>query len=188
MWMLCEGFPSILIFSPNQMSNETFIWLHQLFYYCSPTFVLENEKLLKDRFLSTCGLINGKDGQPVVAIVGGAGPSQKGMEIWNPRTKTVELLWEEIPPEVGGEYGLRESELVVIKGGTEFFLYGVWNGNYQDGIWKYVVAENSWTRQFSYSIIYSLLLLSQALYFRIGDLLTSRYGHVTLPVSGIECP
>ncbi len=88
----------------------------------------------------------GNDGKPVVAIIGGFQELQKGMEIWNPRTKTVDLLWDEIPPEVGGKVGLWGSELVPINGGTEFILYGGVNGAYQDGIWKYVVAENSWTR------------------------------------------
>ena len=112
-------------------------------FYFRPTFVLESEKLIKDRYYSTCGLIIGKDGPPVVAITGGV---EKGMEVWNPATKTVELLWDEIPAEEGASYGLFESELVTIKGGTEFVLYGGHNGAFQDGIWKYLVAENSWTR------------------------------------------
>ncbi len=114
-------------------------------FYSSPTFVLRDEKLLKDRYRSTCGLIKGKDGQNVVAIIGGAFGSM-GMELWNPTTKTVELLWDEIPAEEGATNGLEESELVTIKGGTEFILYGGWNGKDQGGIWKYIVAENSWTR------------------------------------------
>ena len=68
----------------------------------SATFVLQNEKLVRDRLHSHCGLITGKDGLPVVAIIGG---QESGMEIWNPRLKTVELLWDAIPPEEGGEYG-----------------------------------------------------------------------------------
>ena len=83
------------------------------------------------------------DGQQVIAIIGG---QQRGMEIWNPRTKTVELLWDIIPPEEGGTTGLWESELVTINGGTEIILYGGYNGKYQAGIWKYIVSENRWTR------------------------------------------
>ena len=79
-------------------------------------------------------------------IVGGLGASQKGMEVWNPRTKTVDLLWDEIPAEEGSEFGLEQSELVTVKGGTECILYGGWTGSSKTGIWKYVVAENSWTR------------------------------------------
>lgn len=100
---------------------------------------------MKGRLASACGLILGKDGQPVVAIIGGHGQNQQGMEVWNPRTKTVETLWEKIPAEEG-DYGLEESEMVIIKGGTEFILYGGYYGAYQEGIWKYVVADNSWTR------------------------------------------
>ena len=89
----------------------------------------------------------GKDGKPVVAIIGGSYISnQKGMEVWNPRAKTVELLWDAIPPEEGGNYGLSFSEMVTIKGGTEFILYGGWQGSYQDAIWKYVFANNTWER------------------------------------------
>ena len=110
----------------------------------SPTFVLQDEKLLKDRYASSCGLIKGNDGQNIVAIIGGVG--QKGMEIWNPRTKTVEKITDEIPAEQGATQGLRFSELVTIKGGTEFILYGGMNEVYQSGIWKYAVAENKWTR------------------------------------------
>ena len=84
-----------------------------------------------------------KDGEKVVAIIGGV---EKGMEIWNPRTKTVDLLWDEIPADEGELFGLGFSELVTIKGGTEFILYGGNNGATQYGIWKYIVAENSWTR------------------------------------------
>ena len=95
----------------------------------------------------------GKDGEPVVAIIGG---DQKGMEVWNPRTKTVELLWDVIPPEEGGNQGLQVSEMVTIKGGTEFILYGGYHESFQDGIWKYVVANNTWERYFLISTIICL--------------------------------
>ncbi len=68
------------------------------------------------------------------------------MEIWNPRTKTVENITDILPAEQGAKKGLQLSELVTIKGGTEFILYGGYNGEDQSGIWKYAVAENSWTR------------------------------------------
>ena len=86
-----------------------------------------------------------KDGQPVVLIIGGQG--SKGMELWNPQTKTVELLWDVIPPEEGGPGGLYASEIVTLKGGQEFLLYGGdHGGSYLDGIWKYISANNTWTR------------------------------------------
>jgi len=65
---------------------ETFV-----LYLLRPTFVLQDEKLIEDRYFSSCALIKAKDGNPVVAIVGGF---EKGMELWNPQTREVELLWE----------------------------------------------------------------------------------------------
>ena len=102
---------------------------------------------MRDRSKSTCGLITGKDGLPVVAIIGG---TERGMEIWNPRLKTVELLWDMIPPEEGGRYGLQESEMVILKDGKEILLYGGWQGSSQDGIWKYMSINNTWERYFFY--------------------------------------
>ena len=68
------------------------------------------------------------------------------MELWNPRTKTVELLWDVIPPEEGGTQGLAAGEIVILKGGQEFLLYGGYHGSILDGIWKYISANNTWTR------------------------------------------
>ncbi len=89
-----------------------------------------------------------KDGQPVVTIIGGV---EGGMELWNPQTKTVELLWDVIPPEDGGTSGLFASEIVILKGGQELLLYGGYHGSdpsgtYHNGIWKYISANNTWTR------------------------------------------
>jgi len=55
-----------------------------------PQFVLQKEKLIRNRIYSSCGLIKGRDGLPVLAIVRG----DMGMEIWNPRTGEVELVWD----------------------------------------------------------------------------------------------
>jgi len=103
-----------------------------------PIFKLQEEKLVKDRFQSTCALIKGKDGQQLVAIIGG---EEKGMELWNPQTREVELLWGEIPPEVGGSTGgLRWAEVLPINDGSMLILYG------KDDIWKYIVETNIWTK------------------------------------------
>jgi hypothetical protein len=107
------------------------------------------------RWFSTCGLITGTDGLPVVAIIGGF---QRGMEIWNPRFKTVELLWDVIPPEEGGTQGLAASAMVVLKYGKEILLYGGNQGSYQDSIWKYMSADNTWER---YLFILILLIKTQ---------------------------
>jgi hypothetical protein len=97
-------------------------------------------------------LIPDKDGQPVVAIVGGV---EKGMELWNPRTHTVELLWDEIPPEEGGREGLRGSGLVPLSGGEEFILYGGYQGSIQRDIWKYISSNNTWIRYYTISLFIS---------------------------------
>ena len=101
---------------------------------------------MRDRRHSSCGLILDKDGQPLVAIIGGLFSDQKGMEIWNPRTNTVDLLWDVIPPEVDGSLGLQDSQVVSLKGGQELLMYGGYQGSYQDGIWKYVAADDTWKR------------------------------------------
>ena len=133
-------------------------------------------------------MIIGKDGQPLVVIIGGVGSNQKGMELWNPRTHKVELLWDIIPPEEGGTQGLKASEMVILKGGQELLLYGGLQGSYQDGIWQYISASNTWKRYsvFPFNLYFQQLILYY--HFRVGGLLTARQEHVTLAVSGIECP
>jgi hypothetical protein len=71
------------------------------------------------------------------------------MEIWNPRTKSVELVADEIPPEKDCEYWLAWGELLTIKGGTEFIFYGGggWDSPPLD-IWKYDASNGSWARYF----------------------------------------
>ncbi len=91
-------------------------------------------------------MIKDKDGQPVVAIMGGFYEDQKGMDVWNPRTHEVEQLLEVIPPEEGGSQGLEGSQMVILEGGGEFILYGGYQGSYQDAIWKYTSANNTWKR------------------------------------------
>jgi len=66
----------------------------------------------------------------MVAIIGGL--REKGMELWNPQTREVELLWNEIPPEVGGTFGLAGAEMLPINDSSELILYGGWDGSYKD--------------------------------------------------------
>ncbi len=124
-----------------------------------------------------------KDGQPVVAIIGGL---QQGMEIWNPRTKTVELLWDGIPPEEGVLGALVYSQMVMLKGGQEFLLYGGQQLTGLGGIWKYVLASNTWERYSSSSFQFKFLEFHFSDHFRVGSLLTPRGSHVTLAVDGID--
>jgi len=100
--------------------------------------------LNKQRDGSSCALIKAKDGNPVVAVIGGV--YEKGMELWNPKTREVELLWDEIPPEEGGSGGLEFAEMLPINDGSELILYGGYHGSFKDDIWKYNVATNSWTK------------------------------------------
>ncbi len=51
--------------------------------------------------------------------------------------RPIELLWVEIPPQEDINYGLESSVMVLIKGGTEFILYGGSTHTYLDNIWKY---------------------------------------------------
>jgi len=82
-----------------------------------------------------------RQGLPVVAILGG---EKKGMEIFNPRTSTTKLLWDEIPPEKGGLGGLVYVEMVTVRDGEEFILYG--DSNKTSNIWKYNAFRNVWRR------------------------------------------
>jgi len=108
-----------------------------------PEFTLQAGKLSKDRILSSCGLIRGKDGFPLVAIIGG---NKKGMEVFNPRASKTELLWDEIPPEKGFDIGLRWANMIPINKGSEFLLYGGQHKFVVKDIWKYFVSNNTWQR------------------------------------------
>jgi len=107
--------------------------------------------LIKKRDKSSCGLIQDKDGQPVVAIVGDA---EGGMETWNPLTSEIKLIWEKIPILAEEETFHYWSELLPINQGTGFLLYGGYKGDLSDShshsfideIWKYSVSNNTWER------------------------------------------
>ncbi len=108
--------------------------------------------------LSTCGIIKNKDGQPVVAIMGGIG---KGMETWNPNTHVVERLWDVTPPQ---EIGIVQSKMVSLKGGQESLFYGGYLGSDQDDIWRYTSVNNTWKR---YSLLfYSITCKKSRMVFR----------------------
>jgi len=88
-------------------------------------------------------LIKDKDGQPIVAIVGG--DYEGGMETWNPSTSEIKLLWEKIP--ILAETYHHSAELLPVDQGTGFLLYGGDNGYFSsDEIWKYTVQNNTWER------------------------------------------
>lgn len=111
----------------------------------SPKFVLQKEMLREDIIFSTCGVMLGKDGSPLVAIIGGY--HEMGMEVWDPRTSKVDKLVLNIPIKDAETFGIMDGAMVTVKGGSEFIYYGGYgSGETQDSVWRYVVSENRWTR------------------------------------------
>jgi len=103
--------------------------------------VLQDEKLIKNRVGSVCGLIKGKDGLPVVVIIGG---NEKGMELWNPRKGEIKPL--EIPAEVGGSSSLHYAQMIPVKDESELIIYGGYGAGFRDEIWNYNGETNIWTK------------------------------------------
>jgi len=90
--------------------------------------------LIKRRWFSSCGLLRDKDGQPVITIVGGA--DEGGMEMWNPLTSEMKMLWSKNP--ILAENCDDSAELLPIDRGNGFILYGGIKGIYSsDEIWKF---------------------------------------------------
>ena len=87
--------------------------------------------------------MHGKNGIPKVVILGG---SEKGMDLWNPATKSVEKIWDEIPPEENSSRGLGDISFVVVNGGSDLIYYGGFDGKNIYGIWKYSLNQNTWTK------------------------------------------
>jgi hypothetical protein len=100
---------------------------------------------MSDRYFSTCGLMMAKDGRSVVVVVSGY---QNGMEIWDFELSQVEKLWDVIPPEIDSSSALIGATMVTIKGGREFIFYGGKKIFANSGIWRYVMADNQWTKYF----------------------------------------
>jgi len=69
------------------------------------------------------------------------------MEVWDPESSEIKLLWDEIPPEVGGSRGLSDAKMTTISGGSELIVYGGWSGReVSGGIWKYSAIGDTWKR------------------------------------------
>jgi len=58
-----------------------------------------------------------------VAIIG---INEKGMELWNSRTRAIKLLWDEITPEVDELGSLKFAEMIPINDGSELIVFGAW--------------------------------------------------------------
>jgi hypothetical protein len=130
-------------------------------------YTKHQERLSRKRWKGACTLFNGKDGEPLVAIAGGLPFDSKGMDIWNPADGTVELVTLLLPTETDSSLGLNHAQLLPINGGSEFILYGGFQGEYQQEIWKYAVINSTWSK--------------------IGAMLSPREEQVVLPVNGIRC-
>ena len=55
-----------------------------------------------------------------------------------------------------------------INDGSELILYGGFAGYYLADIWKYSVADDTWTQ--------------------VGNMTSPRYGHLVIPVTAVKCP
>ena len=65
--------------------------------------------------------------------------------------------------------GINFPAVLSINGGSELMLYGgTVASKYVSGIWKYKTDQDSWTK--------------------VGDLIHARAEHITIAVTGIECP
>ena len=91
----------------------------------------------------------------------------RALKIWNPIDGTVKLVSDLLPTESENSFGLNHAQLVPINDGTEMVMYGGYQGDYQQEIWKFTEETSSWTK--------------------IGDMLSPREEHVVLPVHGITC-
>ena len=114
-------------------------------------------ELQGDRQYSSCALLNGKNGEKLIALAIEGGYSTK-LAVWNPNNGLIETVLSGIPEVTG---------MVSVKRGEELSVYqnyGTWGG---DGIYKYVRTDNFHTR--------------------IGQLLTPRKWTVDLPVTGLSC-
>jgi len=65
------------------------------------------------------------------------GLHEKGMELWNPRSRKVKLLWGGTPLETDGFYGQQSAETFQVNDGSELNVYGGFNGSCTHEIWKY---------------------------------------------------
>jgi hypothetical protein len=106
-------------------------------------------------------------GENVVAIVGSDSTNSKGMEVWNPSDESVTTFHDALPHEQDG-LGLDGSQMISVDDGSELILYGGFAGEYLSDIWKYSVQDDSWAQ--------------------VGNMTTTRYGHLVIPVTAVKCP
>ena len=89
-------------------------------------------ELSRYRFSSSCAVLNGENGEKLVAI---ASRYSSGMETWNPNSGTVNNVTIDSPL-ASGNYG----QMISIEGGDQLILY------LDTGIWNYFRSNNSWIK------------------------------------------
>jgi hypothetical protein len=125
-------------------------------------FTKHTVELNRSRTFSTCATITGSNGEKLVVVAGGY---SSGMEVWNPIDKSVKILTSDFPLATGA--GL--PQMISIKNGKELIFYEAAEKpeSERNGIWKYDVATNTWTK--------------------IGEMKIARNDFVVLPVDDISC-
>ena len=137
------------------------------FDWTTLVYTKHQARLNSKRWKGACTLFKGNNGEPLVAIAGGLPFDSKGMEIWNPLDGNVELVAQLLPTETESSLGLNHAQLLPINGGSEILLYGGFQGEYQQEIWKYTVVNSTWTK--------------------VGVMISPREEQVVLPVNGVKC-
>ena len=110
----------------NPTAITTFNWTSMQYTSHSPLLNL-------NRCDSTCALLNGDNGEKVVAIAGGY---SVGMEAWNPNDKTVKYLTADFPPKDIAGF----SQMLTIQSGEKLLLYRAGE------IWNYIQINNNWIK------------------------------------------
>ena len=136
------------------------------------TYTEHPELWIKKHIYNSCAVLKDEDGNPLVVTSGSffdqADVQYSGLEAWSPVHGTTSILSEFHPDEEGALFPLRSSQMISINDGSELLMYGGFNGNGLQSIWKFTLVDNTWAKT--------------------GSLPAPKFGHEVLPVWGIECP
>ena len=131
------------------------------------TYTKHETELIRDRRWTSCALLRGSKGEPLVVIAGGI---SEGTEVWNPQDGTIELIVDDFPHITSIPNG--HARMVSINEESDLLLYG---GHYVktpgfsvSTIWKFSGLNNTWSEY--------------------GNMLGPRNDHVILAVNDISCP
>ena len=120
-------------------------------------------QLTSSRISSACALLNGPNGEILVALAGGV---SSGLEVWNPLSDSVTVLTAEFP--IRSSYAGMAPFMISVNGANELIYYDEVEEEERSGIWRYHQGNNSWSQT--------------------GKLLFGRKNFVALPVIDIACP